>query len=137
MVIKEFNCPRHGYFEASHPICHHMGCDSEGVERVFLTPPGIKSDRTKFTDNSLNRIAKDYGLTDMNNRDGQAVKALRDNAIWGKEGVSNFDGMMQQAAQHKGGMDIAAPIIQNRKLPPAQLIRSPTDATDRAKVMAK
>lgn len=136
MVIKEYNCPRHGYFEASHPICHHMGCESEGIERVFLTPTNIKSDKTKFTDNSLNQIAKNYGLSDMSNRDGKAVKS-ETAAIWGKEGVNNYAGMLEQASQHDGGMKLAAPTIQARKLPPAQVVRSASDSADRAKVMTK
>lgn len=62
----------HGLFTSSDgaPECP-MGCDT--VERVFITPPGLKSDRTRNIDNTLQRLAKSYGLTDLNNRGGQAV----------------------------------------------------------------
>lgn len=147
MIIKEFKCPKHGFFEASHPICHQMGCDSEGVERAFLTPPGYKSDKTKFADNSLDRIAKSYGLSDLSNPDGAAAKRHEDQVIWGKQGVANYDGMLQQASQptvierngqtfvaESSGMKAAAPIVQRRQLPPAQVRVLKSDSEDRARV---
>lgn len=71
-VVKEYVCMAHGAFESSvePPLCP-MGCDT--VERAFFTPPSLRGDRTKATDKILESLAKNYGLTDMNNRGGQAV----------------------------------------------------------------
>lgn len=49
-------------------------CSGQEAERVFLTPPGIKSPQTSGTDRTLQHLAQDYGLSDMSNRDGAAVK---------------------------------------------------------------
>lgn len=62
----------HGCFESSDeaPECPE-GCDT--VERVFLTPVGFASARTKAIDATLESVARSHGLTDMNNRGGRAA----------------------------------------------------------------
>jgi hypothetical protein len=99
MILKEWKCPKHGSFEGSHPICPASGCDSEGVEREYLTPPGFKSDTTKLTDSGFRRTAEVYGLSDMNNKDGQAVANGQNSsqAIWGADKLPNYDRMLSDA----------------------------------------
>ncbi len=87
-TVREFVCMAHGPFESSeeNPACP-SGCDT--VERIFLTPPSIGSARTRNTDATLNRLAEQYHLTDMNNRDGKAVsgptaKFLRQQEEYGR-----------------------------------------------------
>lgn len=155
MIIKEFCCIHHGYFEGSHPICPKLGCESEYVDRVFLTPPGIKSARTKNTDAGLQQIADDYHLTDMSNRGGESVMSQQDRnphtPIWGKQGVKNFDSMLQQAstptvvrdsqgrehvADHMGMRAAAKAFgVDQRVLPPAERTYLKNDTEDRMRVM--
>lgn len=73
MVKKEWMCAAHGAFESAEesPECPR-GCDT--VSRAFLTPPGFRSARTSNIDATLETAAKRHGLTDMQNRHGQAVK---------------------------------------------------------------
>lgn len=76
-----------------------MGCESEGVEREYLTAPGFKSDTTKLTDAGFRRTAEVYGLSDMNNKDGQAVANGQNTsqAIWGADTLPNYNSMLEQA----------------------------------------
>lgn len=72
-VIKEWECAAHGYFDGTEAVCPH-GCPQQFVQRVFLTPPGIKSHATKMSDFTLKGLAKDFGMTDIRNgSDGEAV----------------------------------------------------------------
>lgn len=61
-VIKEWRCLAHGPFENAKGVCEH-GCTT--VIREFRTAPGLKSVKTKRSDNALERMAARYGLTDM------------------------------------------------------------------------
>lgn len=61
----------HGDFEGTKPECP-SGCDV--VERIFKTPVGFASDRTRNIDSTMRGLAASYGLTDVNNRGGQAAK---------------------------------------------------------------
>lgn len=64
-VVKEFLCPGHGRFDSTEPVCPR-GCTA--VERVFITPVGIQSARTRSVDATLDAIAGDYKLSNMNTR---------------------------------------------------------------------
>lgn len=72
-VVKEFRCWAHGDFESSAetPLCPH-GCDT--VERVFLTPVAFRSNRTANIDRTVQSLAASHGMTDINNRGGQAAR---------------------------------------------------------------
>lgn len=77
MIIREFLCSDCGArFESSESpqdvVCPN--CDAEDPQRAFFTPPGIKSPQTQSKDESLKALAADYGLSNMSNRDGSAVK---------------------------------------------------------------
>jgi len=69
-VIHDFKCAVHGFFESDQPICPH-GCDT--VQKVFLQPVGMVSDKTKFNDTTLRSLANDYNMTDIKSvKEGEA-----------------------------------------------------------------
>lgn len=75
MIIKEYRCLDCGsQFETadSDPAC--PSCSSDNGERAFYTAPGIKSPKTAVADATVKQLAADYGLSDMSNKDGGAVK---------------------------------------------------------------
>lgn len=75
MVIKEYRCAAHGYFESGEasPSCPKGGCTT--VQQVFLTAPAFRSDKTKRSDANLRQIASDFGLTDMRSaREGEPAR---------------------------------------------------------------
>jgi hypothetical protein len=83
-LLKEFRCMAHGFFESMESRCPH-GCTIT-VERAFLTAPGAISKKTSNTDRLLTQLAKDYGLSDMSNKDGTAVAGKRKTnfaPVWG------------------------------------------------------
>lgn len=77
MIIREFRCQDcNSTFESSDPVeevaCPQ--CSAPEAERVFLTAPSFKSSKTSVADQTLKSLAADYGMSDMTNRHGQAVK---------------------------------------------------------------
>lgn len=74
MVIKEWKCPAHGFFESDNPVCP-KGCDA-GIMRVFLTPPSIGSGVTAQLDGQQQRLADRFGMTDLRSKvyEGEAQK---------------------------------------------------------------
>ena len=62
-VVHDYKCSVHGFFESHEPFCPH-GCDGE-VQMVFLQPVGVKSDRTKGADRTLQNLANDFKMTDI------------------------------------------------------------------------
>jgi hypothetical protein len=137
-VIKEWNCPEHGYFAGSHPLCPAMGCVCEDITRAFLTAPGVISATTKNNDAGLRDIATSYGLSDLRSaREGEAAAPPNPAAaLWGTQHIGPQ--MMEQAKQPwvgrnaRGqelradniGMRAAAQAfgVDKRPLPPAQAI---------------
>ena len=115
MIIKEYKCPTHGYFESDVAACFVDNCEAN-VMRVHLTAPGIKSDRSKGIDKKAKQLAIDYGMTDIKTaREGenQAGYYTRNNeklpeqpreqrsgdaVIWGGAGGMNMQSIT------KGGM---------------------------------
>lgn len=93
---------------------------------------GGASDNTKNSDNNFRRIADQYGLTDMNNKDGQAVKrhkpapAAKSNeptvkvggidvpmSLAGSAGCANIPGMAQSLkAQIGAGSPSNSPMMK-------------------------
>ena len=93
MMLNDYECPRHGEFEASHPICPAWGCDSEGVKKVFKKAPAVKSDLTKRTDAGLRKSAEMYNQSDWKTaRPGESAKANNRAAelMWGEEAVNRL-----------------------------------------------
>ena len=68
-VLNDYNCLAHGHFESMTGHCPH-GCSRELVSIVHLKAPGLVSGRTKGIDKTLQGLAKDHGLSDMNNHNG-------------------------------------------------------------------
>jgi hypothetical protein len=77
-IIREFrcrDCDTHFESMETEPAC--PVCTAAESERVFLTPPGIKSPKTADKDKIVKSLAADYGLSNMSNREGQAVRQPR------------------------------------------------------------
>lgn len=75
MIIREYRCNDCSTcFESSDddPVCPQ--CSSLEQERVFLTAPAIRGEKTTRTDKIVGELAADYGLSDMSNKDGRPVK---------------------------------------------------------------
>jgi putative FmdB family regulatory protein len=77
IIIREFRCGDCGEtFESTDPVeevCCPT-CSAQEAERVFLTPPSIKSPATTFKDNTVKQLAADYGLSNMSNAGGAPVR---------------------------------------------------------------
>lgn len=87
-VIKEWKCAKHGVFDGSHAICPTLGCRSESVERVFITPVGIKSNFVTRHEHGIKKLADAYGQTDFKTaRAGEAsIKhPVGQELLWGSD----------------------------------------------------
>lgn len=76
-IIRQFRCCDCGTtFESMQTVeeAECPKCSAPEPERVFLTPPAIRSQNTGRTDKILGELAQDYGLSNMSNRYGAAVK---------------------------------------------------------------
>jgi hypothetical protein len=102
-ILKDHKCPEHGFFEGYEPVCP-QGC-TEGVKVVFLKAPAYKSDRTKNSDKTLTKLAKDFQMTDIKSTregDNQAGYYTRNNkeprpgdsAIWGGGAGMNMQSIL-------------------------------------------
>jgi len=75
-VLKDYSCNAHGFFESWEPVCP-KGCKGEGmIQVVHLQAASFNSASTKNLDNTIKGLAKQFNLTDMNNKDGQPVKRV-------------------------------------------------------------
>jgi len=85
-ILRDYKCAEHGYFESFNPICP-SGC-VENVLVVHLKAVGIKSRRTKKSDQTLKNLAADFGMSDIKSTregDNQAGYYTRNNAGKGEE----------------------------------------------------
>jgi hypothetical protein len=91
-IKKEYLCLAHGKFESAKAVCP-KGCTT--VERRFYTPTSIKTtERTANIDKTLEMLASDYKLTDINNQNGtSAVKRPDPKQV---EGVNQYQQMMKE-----------------------------------------
>lgn len=65
-VIKEYRCSDcKRIFDSQIPLCIH--CGSQEVQRIFVTPFGFKSDKTKLSDDNLQHLTSSYKLDDFTN----------------------------------------------------------------------
>jgi hypothetical protein len=72
MILSDYRCFAHGIFEGWEAKCPH-GCSGEFVEKVFLKPVGMMSDKTRHNDSTMKSLASDYGMTDIKStREGEA-----------------------------------------------------------------
>ena len=77
MAIHDFVCVAHGQFTKmvkadEMPPCPH-GCSSKMVRKVFLKPPGFVSRGTRASDNALQMVSQQHGLSDMRSDDMNSV----------------------------------------------------------------
>jgi hypothetical protein len=71
MVLKDYHCTNHGYFEGWEEKCPIKGC-SGAVSVVFLQPVSLKSDKTKRSDKTLEGLAQQFDMTDIKStREGE------------------------------------------------------------------
>ena len=99
-VMKEWFCMAHGKFESAKSVCP-KGCTT--VERRFYTPTSIKtSDRTRNIDNTLQMLADDYKLTDINNQNGTAAVKRPDSRKVNQMEAMN-EVIKQKFGVHAGG----------------------------------
>ena len=74
-IIREFRCRDCGTtFESFDEDPECPSCTAPESERVFLTAPSIRSDKTTRADKITKELAQDFGISDMSNRYGGAVK---------------------------------------------------------------
>lgn len=108
-ILRDYHCPTHGYFESFEAQCPMKQCDEE-VAIVHLQPVGLKSDKTKHNDKTINQLAIDFNMTDIKSvREGESQtgyltrnnttpKEQRpgDAAIWGNAGSRwNVDSLVK------------------------------------------
>lgn len=71
MILKDYHCANHGYFEGWEPKCPIKGCAGD-VAVVFLQPVALKSDRTKKADSTLEGLAQEFQMSDIKStREGE------------------------------------------------------------------
>lgn len=68
-AIFDWECAAHGIFESTTGKCN-FGCGKGLVTKIFLKPPAFHAGRTSSIDKTLRGMAKEQGLTDMNNHGG-------------------------------------------------------------------
>lgn len=109
-ILRDYHCPTHGYFESFEAQCPMKKCDEE-VSIVHLQPVGMKSDKTKHNDKTLNQLAIDFNMTDIkstregesqtgyltrNNKEKPKEERPGDAAIWGSAGGRwNLDSLVK------------------------------------------
>lgn len=97
IVIREYRCNDCGCtFESSDPVEEVAcpTCSAPEAERVFLTPPAIRHSATTFNDVTVKQLANDYGLSDVSNKHGEAMKKAPSG-----QGAPQFAGHNPQTAQ--------------------------------------
>lgn len=73
MITKEYRCAAHGEFESDGPTCP-AGCPPVFVKQEFRTPVKIGTMKTRFVDQQLRGLQKDFNLPDIkNDKDGSSV----------------------------------------------------------------
>lgn len=131
-VTKEWLCLAHSLeFTSDRAVCPH-GCTLT-VEREFRSAPAAVSGKTKKTDSRLRELAARFGLSDMNNRDGQpaakrTINGVDPEAHWGavpKGGVFHAGGRIEQRDGSAGGAEKAlagAGLGPTEALPPGMAL---------------
>lgn len=152
-IMKEWKCEKHGHFEGTHPICPQMGCDSENVERAYLTPVSISAGQYKRFDAGLRKTSEMMNIPNWKTaRQGEVGfegrAPLGQEVLWGDEVKTvmgkPFGEMVQQAQAplsvpgkeandpyltHNNGLRAVAnttPIF-NAPLPKAEITRAAGD----------
>jgi len=78
-IIREFRCRDCSTtFESFDEDPECPSCTAPESERVFLTAPNIRSDKTSRADTIAKELASDFGMSNMTNKYGQPVKGNPD-----------------------------------------------------------
>jgi hypothetical protein len=104
-VLKDYYCETHGIFEAWEAKCPMKNCKGE-LSVVFLKPVGLKSDKTKKTDKTVQQLAIDYDMTDIKStREGeyQTGYMKRNNKLSDKEFAQATEAMNAQQKEARPG----------------------------------
>ena len=104
-VLKDYYCDAHGIFEAWEAKCPMKNCKGE-LSVVFLKPVGLKSDKTKKTDKTVQQLAIDYDMTDIKStREGeyQTGYMKRNNKLSDKEFAQATEAMNAQNKEARPG----------------------------------
>lgn len=104
-VLKDYYCETHGIFEAWEAKCPMKNCKGE-LSVVFLKPVGLKSDKTKKTDKTVQQLAIDYDMTDIKStREGeyQTGYMKRHNKLSDKEFAQATEAMNAQQKEARPG----------------------------------
>ena len=84
--MKEWECPAHGVFEGTHPLCPELGCEADCVQ-VFLTPPLIGDETLKRFNAGIKKSVDMMGLGNL--RSARAGEAAYGNngagVLWGDD----------------------------------------------------
>lgn len=72
-IMRQYLCDGHGIWETNSRIVDSCPYGCSKFQRYFESPPGIKGVRTKNHDLMQREIAKQFGLTDMNNKNGESL----------------------------------------------------------------
>lgn len=83
-ILRTWQCAAHGEFQAFVGKCKY-GCGAGMVTQVLGC--NILTAKTKTTDRLAKQLASDLGLSDMNNRGGQAL--AEETSRWEKKKISD------------------------------------------------
>jgi hypothetical protein len=104
-VLKDYYCDTHGIFEAWEAKCPMKNCKGE-LSVVFLKPVGLKSDKTKKTDRTVQQLAIDYDMTDIKTtKEGeyQTGYMKRNNKLSDKQFEQATEAMQAQQKEARPG----------------------------------
>ena len=104
-VLKDYYCETHGIFEAWEAKCPMKNCKGE-LSVVFLKPVGLKSDKTKKTDRTVQQLAIDYDMTDIKSaKEGeyQTGYMKRNNKLSDKEFAQATEAINAQQKEARPG----------------------------------
>ena len=108
MILKDYKCELHGYFESGEPRCPE-GCTVD-IYVVHLQAPGLKSDTTKNVDKTVQGLADDFKMTDVKstregeyqsgyhtrNNSKESKRAGADNGVmWGNAGNMSMQNILR------------------------------------------
>ena len=111
MIIKEYRCLDCGeQFESSDSDPSCPTCSGIEAEREFRTAPGYRSADTSFNDRTVRDLAEHHGLSDVSNKDGQAVQRPAATNVPAPSFTSN-PALMQRITALGGAADNASPVL--------------------------
>jgi hypothetical protein len=114
-VVNDYMCMAHGLFTNRTGMCPH-GCGRAMSQLVFNKAPAFHGGRTANIDRNLALLAKDHGLSDMNNHGGDTGAFIPDR---------NFLKAQQDMQENMvRGLTYAAPIASGENAIPNTLTQN-------------